>query len=133
MAQMTEAQFGYISVAAYRPLYGVNDVVYNKLQYVGTTSKTFQKRPHKVLRVCIGTNAAGAPIDKDDAAITTDVAAQTGAPWRYDIQEILVGETVATASGQTTEGAIENNLATLADIKTYVGTEVGDWTNPSAS
>lgn len=138
MPRLTTTQWGYISgdvsSFAYRPLYGVDDVVYKKDEYTQAVSSKFTSfvhRPYKVIHIGINQNAAGAPLNQSDAAITGAVTGQDpGAPWIYDIQEIKSGETISAATGPVTRNVKENNINTLAQIKTYIGTEVGDWIDP---
>lgn len=140
MARLSTAQWGYISgdvsSFAYRPLFGKDDVVYKKDEYTQAASSkhtSFTHRPYKIIHGGIRVNAAGAPLkNSDDTAIVGAVGAQADAPWVYDIQEIKAGETVATASGVIQRDVKESNLASLADIKTYVTSELADWADPAA-
>ena len=138
--RMSTASWGYItgdvSSFAYRPLFSAEDIVYRKSEVNGLTHK---QRPYKVLRICLDTNTSGVPLKQDGTTtITGAVAAQADAPWLYDIQELkrltsTTFETNATASGPVIQGVREDDLAALADIKTYIQTEVGDWADPSES
>ena len=125
---------GDVSTFAYRPLYGTDDVVYRKTEVLqaAAANANFINRPYKVLRMTFKTNASGVALDQAGVAIATDVVSQATAPWLYDIKEIRRGETISGATGPETRGVREDDLATLADIKTLIGTEVGDWANPAA-
>lgn len=136
MARPTSATWtditGDASTFAYRPLYGTGDVVYrsDEVSQAAGANQAFRHKPYKVLRVAFATNSSGVALDQDGAAIAADVASQATAPWLYDLKEIKAGETIATASGPEVRGIRESYCKTLADIKTLIGTEVGDWTSP---
>lgn len=139
MARMTSAQFGYItgdvSSFAYRPLYGKDDIVYRSdeiSQAVGANA-SFIHRAYKVVSVGYKTNAAGAPLNQAGTAISGAVASQATAPWVYDLQEVKPGETIATATGKISRDVLESLCLTLAQAKTLIGTEVGDWSDPATS
>ena len=140
MARLSTTQWSWISgdvsSFAYRPLFSIGDVVYKKSEYTMAASakhQKFQHRPYKVLTIGVKQNTSSVPLKQDGTAITGAVTAQADAPWKYDVQEILSGETQATASGPVTRDINENDLNSLADIKTYIGTEKDDWADPAAS
>lgn len=123
---------GDASTFEYRPLYGTGDVVYRTSEYAAA-AKVAKQRPYKVLRICFKTNSSGVALKQDGTtAVSVDVAAQLDAPWLYDIQEILSGETVANASGPVTQNVREDDLDNLADVKTLIAAQTGAWADPSA-
>lgn len=136
MARPTSATWtditGDASTFAYRPLYGTGDVVYrsDEVSQVAGANAAFRHKPYKVLRIAFATDSAGVAKDQDGVAIATDVVSQATAPWLYDLKEIKAGETIATASGPEVRGVRESYCKTLAQIKSLIGTEVGDWTDP---
>ena len=139
MARLSTTQWtnitGAVSSFAYRPLFSIGDVVYKKSEYTMAANdkhKKFQHRPYKVLTIGIKQNTSSVPLKQDGTAITGAVGSRAAAPWKYDIQEILSGETQATASGPITRDINEDDCNSLADIKTYIGTEKDDWADPAA-
>lgn len=138
MARIADTDWEFITgaeeadpVAAFRPLFSTGDFVYRKsdvLQGAGDNANIPYKA-YQVLSVGYKTDASGVPLKQDGTTtITAEVTAQADAPWLYTIQQVT--SALVNVGDPKTE-VREDDLNNLADHKTLIGTEVGDWADPS--
>lgn len=98
--------------------------IYDKREYTQAASdnEPFTYNPIKVSYAMQLTDGGGQPVGADGVTLADGTADSATSAWWYMGIEVISGKTRILH---------ELNANTLAQIKTLIGTEVNDWTDPA--